>query len=296
MDLQAYLTQRKNMVDAALEAAMPQTRGLAEELVKSMRYSLFAGGKRLRSILCLAAAEAVGGSLETAMPAAVTLEMIHTYSLIHDDLPSMDNDDLRRGRPTNHKVFGEALAILAGDGLMAEGLAVLARAGVKGLVKPELALAALDVIIRATSSEGMVAGQVVDILSEGVEVDEATVMFIHTHKTGALITASVTSGAILGGGDDGMIKSLNRYGRRIGLAFQIIDDILDIEGDPGEMGKYSGMDEARGKATYPSVIGQSRSLEVARELVNEGTTALADFGPEADPLREIAKYLLTRQK
>ncbi|MBW1708688.1 MAG: polyprenyl synthetase family protein [Deltaproteobacteria bacterium] len=296
MDLKAYLAQRREMIDRALEEALPEEHGLAQMLDRAMRYSLFAGGKRLRPILCLAGAETVGGSPEAAMPAAVALEMIHTYSLIHDDLPFMDDDDLRRGRATSHKVFGEALAILAGDGLLTEGLGQLARAGLKGLVPPDRALAALDVIARAAGKKGMIAGQVVDMESEGREVDETVVRFIHNHKSGALIAASVTSGAILGGGGESQIEAINYYGRSIGLAFQITDDILDIEGDPELMGKETGGDEDRCKATYPGVAGRDRSWEVAQEMVAEGRAALSVFGREADSLREIASYFLTRRK
>jgi len=282
------------MVDRALEEALPEMSGPAEALGRAMRYSLFAGGKRLRPILCLAGAEAVGASPETAIPAALALEMIHTYSLIHDDLPSMDNDDLRRGKPTSHKVFGEALAIMAGDGLLTEGLWFLARAGLQGLIQPDRALAALEIIARASGKEGMIAGQVVDLESEGREVDESLVRFIHRHKSGALIEAAVTSGAVLGGGNKSQIKALERYGQSIGLAFQITDDILDIEGDPEQMGKKPGVDQARGKATYPRAVGLNKSWEVARSMVSEGQAALGGFGPEADPLREIAAYFLTR--
>ncbi len=296
MNLKDYLNQRKEWVDRALEEALPEISGPAEGLGRAMRYSLFAGGKRLRPILCLAGAEAVGAAPEIAMPAALALEMIHTYSLIHDDLPAMDNDDLRRGKPTSHKVFGEALAILAGDGLLTEGLRFLAGAGLQGLVRPDLALAALEVIARAAGKEGMIAGQVVDLESEGREADESLVRFIHHHKSGALIAASVTSGAILGGGDESQIKALERYGRSVGLAFQIVDDILDIEGDIEEMGKTPGMDQARGKATYPRVVGRDRSWEEARRMVSEAQAALAGFGPETDPLREIAAYFLNRRK
>ena len=296
MDLAAYLERRQRMIDEALEAALPERGGLAGDLSRAMRYSLLAGGKRLRPVLCLAGAEAVGGRAEEALPAALALEMLHTYSLIHDDLPCMDDDDFRRGRPTSHKVFGEAMAVLAGDGLLAEGVALLVKAGAEGRLPADRVLAALDEITRALSSEGMVAGQVVDLKMEGREVDEATVRFIHTHKTGALIAASVTSGALLAGGRPEQVEALGGYGRSVGLAFQIVDDILDIEGDPEVMGKGRGADQALGKATYPGVIGLERSWETARNLVAEGRAALSGFGPEADPLRDIAAYFLTRQK
>jgi len=296
VDLAAYLQRRQETIDKALDTALPENHGPAGELSRAMRYSLLAGGKRLRPVLCLAGAEAVGGTEDDALPAALALEMVHTYSLIHDDLPCMDDDDFRRGMLTNHKVFGEAMAVLAGDGLLAEGLALLIQAGAEGRLPADRVLAALNVIARALSYEGMVAGQMVDLQMEGQEVDEAAVRFIHTHKTGALIAASVTSGALLAGGRPEQVQALDLFGRRLGLAFQIVDDILDIEGDPEVMGKEQGADLARGKATYPSVVGIKRSWEIARDLVGEGLAAIESFGAKADPLRAIAEYILARKK
>jgi len=238
----------------------------------------------------------VGGSAEAALPAAVALEMIHTYSLIHDDLPAMDDDDFRRGRPTSHKVFGEALAILAGDGLLTLGLAQLPRAATAGRLDPLLAAAALEVIARAAGHQGMVAGQAVDIESEGRDVGEEVVDFIHSHKTGALITAAVTSGAIIGRASADQLRRLEEYGRRLGLAFQIVDDILGVEGDAGTLGKPVGADQLRGKATYPRVAGLDRAKEKAKAVTAEARLALEGFGPAAEPLRTIAEYVLVRQK
>ena len=283
-------------MDRALEEALSKHEGPSEVLNRAMSYSLLSGGKRLRPILCLAGAEAVGGSLESALPAALTLEMIHTYSLIHDDLPVMDDDDLRRGKPTNHMVFGEATAILAGDGLLTEGFGLLIRAGLEGRIDPGRALAAMDVIARAAGSQGMISGQVLDLEAEGQEADLERVKFIHGHKSGKLIAASVTSGGILGGADKEQITSLNHYGQYAGLAFQIIDDILDIEGDPEVTGKRGGMDQAHGKATFPGIIGLEKSWKIAKDLVNNATASLVEFGSSAEPLREIAGYFLTRQK
>lgn len=296
MDLKAYLEEKRAIVDRALEEALSKHAGPSEELNRAMSYSLLSDGKRLRPILCLAGAEAVGGSLESALPAALTLEMIHTYSLIHDDLPVMDDDDLRRGKPTNHMVFGEATAILAGDGLLTEGFGLLIRAGLEGRIDPGHALAAMDVIARAAGTQGMISGQVLDLEAEGQEADLERVKFIHGHKSGKLIAASVTSGGILGGADKEQITSLNHYGQCAGLAFQIIDDILDVEGDPEVTGKRGGMDQAHGKATFPGIIGLEKSWKTAKDLVDNATASLVEFGSCAEPLREIAGYFLTRQK
>jgi len=296
LDLEAYLQEKMLLVEGALEEALPPTEDLSRRVVEAMRYSIFTGGKRLRPVLCLAGAEAVGGSAEAALPAAVALEMIHTYSLIHDDLPAMDDDDFRRGRPTSHKVFGEALAILAGDGLLTLGLAQLPRAATAGRLDPLLAAAALEVIARAAGHQGMVAGQAVDIESEGRDVGEEVVDFIHSHKTGALITAAVTSGAIIGRASADQLRRLEEYGRRLGLAFQIVDDILGVEGDAGTLGKPVGADQLRGKATYPRVAGLDRAKEKAKAVTAEARLALEGFGPAAEPLRTIAEYVLVRQK
>ncbi|MFH1092158.1 MAG: farnesyl diphosphate synthase [Pseudomonadota bacterium] len=296
MELNDYLTQRRRIIEQALDEALPESGALTGKVVEAMRYSLFAGGKRLRPILCLAGAEAVGAPPETALPAAVAVEMIHTYSLIHDDLPAMDDDDLRRGQPSNHVVFGEGLAILAGDGLLTLGFRVLAKAGLVGRVPPERALAALDLVAESASPEGMVGGQAVDLLAEGHEVDEELVKFLHQKKTAALIAASLAAGATLGGGSETQVSALENFGRRLGLAFQITDDILDIEGDPARMGKPAGSDQALEKATYPKVVGLKKAKETAVELAAEAKTFLDGFGPEADPLRAIADYLVLRKK
>ncbi len=295
-DLAFYLAERRVMVNKALEEALPESHEPSGQVVEAMRYSLFIGGKRLRPILALAGAEAVGGQAEDALPAAVALEMIHTSSLIHDDLPGMDDDDLRRGKPSNHKVYGEGMAILAGDGLLIEGLVFLAGISLSGRIDPLRALAAMDVVSNAVGHRGMVGGQAVDLLSEGRVVGEDVVHFIHTHKTADLIAAAITAGGILGGGTEEQIRSLKIFGQNIGLAFQVIDDILDIEGKTVDLGKPAGSDQAKGKATYPSVVGMSRAKETAADLVNEAHLALEPFGSEAEPLRVIAGYLLTRKK
>ncbi len=296
MDLKKYLKERCQLVDEALDRYLPKEDELPASLHKAMRYSVFAGGKRVRPILMLAACEAVGGDIRRALPAACAMEMIHTYSLIHDDLPAMDDDDFRRGNPTNHKVFGEATAILAGDALLTEAFILLSTQGAAAGVPAEALLAVSNEISRCAGSRGMVGGQVVDMESEGKhDIDLATVQYIHIHKTGALIKASIKAGAILGGGGEAAVAALTKYGEAAGLAFQIADDILDIEGTTEEIGKDAGSDEARGKATYPALVGLAESKKRADELVEMSLAALAGFGPEADPLREIAKYIVYRK-
>ena len=291
-DLKQYLEARRLTVEEALEVALPQQGGPETRVVEAMRYSLFAGGKRLRPILCLAASEAVGGDLKAAMPAGCALEMIHTYSLIHDDLPAMDDDDLRRGKPTNHKVFGEAIAILAGDGLLTEAFVLLSD---YNSLLPERAVQVIGVIAEAASYRGMVGGQVVDILSQNKRADLETVQQMHSRKTAALIAAATESGALAGKGSEAQVAALARYGRAIGLAFQIADDILDIEGDTELLGKTTGADEARGKVTYPAAVGLERSRQAANEMVNDALAALEGFDDRANPLRSLANYIITRK-
>ncbi|MES0396838.1 MAG: polyprenyl synthetase family protein [Syntrophobacteria bacterium] len=292
-DLKQYLEDRRLMVEEALEVALPQQDGPETRVVEAMRYSLFAGGKRLRPILCLAASEAVGGDLKAAMPAGCALEMIHTYSLIHDDLPAMDDDDLRRGKPTNHKVFGEAIAILAGDGLLTEAFVLLSD---YNSLLSERAVQVIGVIAEAASYRGMVGGQVVDILSQNKRAELETVQQMHSRKTAALIAAATESGALSGKGSEAQVAALARYGRAIGLAFQIADDILDIEGDTELLGKTTGADEARGKVTYPAAVGLERSRQAANEMVNDALAALEGFDDRANPLRSLANYIITRKK
>ena len=293
LDLKEYLERQRLLVEKALETALPENKGPEAIVVEAMRYSLFAGGKRLRPILCLAAAEAVGGDVEAAMPAACALEMIHTYSLIHDDLPAMDDDDLRRGKPTSHVVFGEAIAILAGDGLLTEAFVLLS--DYRTMI-PERALKLINVIASAASYRGMVGGQVVDMLSQNKPADVETVEQMHSRKTAALISAAAESGALAGGGKDDQVKALARYGRAIGLAFQIADDILDIEGQTEVLGKTAGSDVARGKVTYPAAVGLESSREAARKLIDQALVALDGFDETADLLRALATYIVTRKK
>ena len=296
MDLKAYLREQCACIDAALDLFLPRETELPHSVHKAMRYSIFAGGKRVRPILMLAACEAVGGDVKRAVPAACAMEMIHTYSLIHDDLPAMDDDDFRRGNPTNHKVFGEAIAILAGDALLTEAFKLASDPRYAGDCDPSGLLAVIHEIATCAGSYGMVGGQVIDMESEGrADIDLATVQYIHTHKTGALIKASVVAGALLGGAAGQQLAAVTRYGEAAGLAFQIADDILDIEGTTEEIGKDAGSDQARGKATYPAVMGLAAAKEEAQSMMDEALGALVIFGAEADPLREIARYIVQRK-
>ena len=297
MDLKAYLAEKRAMVDEALKGVFPSPGGPAADVVKAMTYSLFAGGKRLRPILCIAGAEAVGGEGRTVLPVACALELVHTYSLIHDDLPVMDNDDLRRGKPTSHTVFGEAVALLAGDGLLTEAFRLMSSAGgPEAPSDPRALLRVMRLVGEAAGYEGMVGGQVVDIQWEGKQADADILEFIHTHKTGALIAASVTAGAVLAGGRDDEVGAITRYGRNIGHAFQVADDILDVEGDSTKLGKGVGGDARKRKVTYPSVLGLGPSKELQKALVGKALDALQRFDEKAEPLRAMAVYIIERKK
>jgi len=298
MDLKTYLKQKKSAIDAYLDGVLPPADAMPESLHRSIRYSVEAGGKRVRPVLAIAAAEAVAGTdanVPGLMAVASSLELIHTYSLIHDDLPAMDDDDFRRGKPTNHKVFGESVAILAGDALLTYAFDLLSNPEHIGGVKPKALVSIIREVAVASGNMGMVGGQVVDIESEGKDVDFVTLQYIHAHKTGALIRASVRVGAMAAGASPRQLKALTRYGVDIGLAFQIADDILDIEGTQEEIGKDVGSDIARGKKTYPAFMGLEESKLRAAELVDSAVDALSIFGPSADPLRGIAKYIVSRK-
>jgi len=302
MGIKKYLQEKKEIVDSALEKYFPNRSGSAAEgvfptsLHTAIRYSLFAGGKRVRPILSMAAFEAVGGEGDEILPFACALEMIHTYSLIHDDLPALDNDDYRRGQLTCHKVFGEAIGILAGDALLTEAFRLMTNRSMRGLsLRDGQMLDVIHEVAQAAGMQGMVGGQVLDIESEGKEVDFPTVEYIHTHKTGALILVSVRAGAKLGGGDEAALRALTRYGEGIGLAFQIADDILNVEGKSVLLGKKTGSDLSKGKATYPSLVGLEESKRRARELVELAVDAIRSFGSEAQPLREIAWFIVSRE-
>ncbi len=297
MDIREYLREKKEIVDSALEKYYSREAHFPLSLHQAIRYSLFAGGKRIRPILCIAAFHAVGGTGDGVLPFACALELIHTYSLIHDDLPAMDDDDYRRGKPTCHKVFGEAVAILAGDGLLAEAFRLMTdRAFRTSLPCGEgVILDAIHEVAQASGISGIVGGQVVDIESEGKQVDLATVQYIHSHKTGAMIMASVKVGARLGGAEADFLKAFESYGKSVGHAFQIADDLLNVEGKQELMGKRIGSDVANRKATYPSVLGIEESIKAAKELIESGIRALNSYGAEADPLREIARFIIARE-
>ncbi|MCE5263372.1 MAG: polyprenyl synthetase family protein [Deltaproteobacteria bacterium] len=293
--LKEYLAERKKLVDRTLDDLLPCGTGDPPLIFEAVRYSVFAGGKRLRPILCMAAAEAVGGKKESVLPAACALEMIHTYSLIHDDLPAMDNDDFRRGKPTSHKVFGEGMAVLAGDALLTEAFRLLCNRERMPDIPSERILLVAHEIAEAAGFFGMVGGQVKDLLAEGENIDLQGLYSIHRLKTGALILASLRSGAILAGAAEEPLARLSDYGRRIGLAFQIVDDILNVEGDPALLGKGTGSDAARGKVTFPALMGVEASRNRAEELVREALVALEPFGEGTAPLSAIAGHILERR-
>jgi geranylgeranyl diphosphate synthase type II len=296
LKIEAYLKRRQRRVDNALKRWIPREKDYPSEIHRAMHYSLDAGGKRLRPILILAAAEAVGGRSADALPLACSLELIHTYSLIHDDLPAMDDDDFRRGKPTCHKVFGEAIAILAGDALLTEAFRLLTRPDLMKGIPPGRRLRAIHVVALAAGSLGMVGGQTVDILSEGRKVSGEVLEYIHRHKTGALITASVCAGGIAGGASSSQLKALAGYGENLGLAFQIIDDLLDVQGSAKKIGKAVGKDASKGKVTYPGLFGVEISRDVAESLIAQAIEYLAPLNCRAAPLREIARFVLERTR
>ena len=291
-NLDKYLRDLKQEVETALDNSITVT--YPEKIYESMRYSLMAGGKRLRPILCLAASELLGGDRAAAMPTACAMEMVHTMSLIHDDLPAMDNDDFRRGKPTNHKVYGDDIAILAGDALLAYAFEYIATE-TKG-IPPERILKAIAHLGHAVAATGLVGGQVVDLECEGKQdVTAETLTFIHIHKTAALLESSAICGALLAGANDTDITRLSTYANNIGLAFQIIDDILDITSTSEQLGKTAGKDLAAQKVTYPSLWGIETSQKKAEELVDQAKTQLVSYGDAALPLIALADYITARK-
>jgi len=293
--LESYLEEQRARVDRALERYLPEESTHPPSLIRAMRYSVFSGGKRLRPALTLAGAEVVGGDPERVLPVACAIELIHTYSLIHDDLPAIDDDDFRRGRPASHKVFGEAIAILAGDALLTHAFQLMTSPEALASIEPERLLDVVQDIARAAGAEGMVGGQTVDVESEGMTPEPALVEYIHTRKTGALIRASVRAGGVLGGGDERQVKALSLYGEKLGFAFQIVDDVLDVEGDAARMGKPTGSDAQHRKVTYPGAVGLAAAKEQARQLLQEATQALTLFGPRATMLERLAEYVIARR-
>lgn len=292
MPLQNYLLERSKLVDQALDGFLPRSSEKPATLHKAMRYSLFAGGKRLRPILAIAAAEACGGSIASALPVACAVECIHTYSLIHDDLPCMDDDDLRRGRPTNHKVFGEGIAVLAGDALLTVAFEILAQTESSSRYKTS---ALVRELAHASGSRWLIAGQVLDLEGEGEKVTGQQLRFIHRAKTAALLTSSIRLGAMTANATAARLRSLTEFGQALGLAFQVIDDILDVTQTTEKLGKTAGKDLEATKATYPAIFGLERSRKEARHLTASALAALHGVGENARRLREIADYLLNRE-
>ncbi|SHE62706.1 polyprenyl synthetase family protein [Desulforamulus putei] len=292
MSFHEELKQWSRQVDDALNDYLPPADAYPATIHEAMRYSVFAGGKRLRPILVLAAAKAVGGSTDKVMPVACALELIHTYSLVHDDLPAMDNDDFRRGRPTSHKVYGEAMAILTGDALLTIAFELIARCGEQC---PAEAVNRVTLeIAQAAGSRGLIGGQVVDLLSENKQIEAPVLEYIHRHKTGALFRAAVRAGAILGGATAVQLEALTTYAEQMGLAFQIKDDLLDIEGDETKIGKPVGSDVKNKKVTYPSLYGLEKAREMAAAAAREATEALKIFGAEAEFLRSMMHFIINR--
>jgi geranylgeranyl diphosphate synthase type II len=282
-----YLEKVAKITDETLERVLPQESTYPESIHKLMRYSTFAGGKRIRPGLVIAAHEACGGAFnnENALLTSAAIEMLHTFSLIHDDLPCMDDDDFRRGKPTAHKAFSEALAVLGGDALCIEAFEILTRTGRVDIIQE---------IARALGTKGMIAGQVVDIESEGKQVTRKTLEYIHDNKTSALIRACIRCGALLAGASGDSLANLTSYGNNIGLAFQVVDDILDEESTTEQLGKDAGSDRERGKATYPSIVGMAESKKIARELIDRAWKDIEFLGEKGAILHELAEYIITR--
>ncbi len=290
-DLKLYFTEKNKQINAALDEILKED---SSWIAEAMKYSLMAGGKRIRPVLCMAAAEAVRGNPKDVLPAACAIEMIHTYSLIHDDLPAMDDDELRRGKPTCHVAYDEATAILAGDALLTLAFQILSSVRAEGHSRQWLHIA--GIIAHAAGYRGMIEGQMRDIASEGTLPDLNALEDMHALKTGALIQASVKSGAILGGGSRTQIEHLEVYAKNTGLAFQVADDILNVEGNQEIMGKAVGTDKTRKKSTYPSVMGIEKSKAFAGNLINNALQSLDIFGTESDPLRAVAMYIIERKR
>jgi geranylgeranyl diphosphate synthase, type II len=291
-DLKPYLVDRQKRIDRALDRFLPKETTRPSTIHKAMRYSLFAGGKRLRPILCIAAAEACGGSARTALPFAAAMECIHTYSLVHDDLPSMDNDDFRRGRPTCHKVFGDGIAVLAGDALLTIAFEILSRAEPASRYNMATLLREISV---AAGSRKLIAGQVADLEAEGKKGDRSTLRYIHENKTAAILTTSVRLGGMSANAGKRQLSALTKFGRALGLAFQVIDDILDVTQTTEKLGKSAGKDVAAQKATYPAVLGLEKSRVEAKRLTRIAHNALSILGDNGERLRQLANYLLERE-
>src|SRR5213596_2318039 len=295
MNLKTYLQSRQKRIDRALDRYLPKENVRPATIHKAMRYSLFAGGKRLRPALCVAAAEACGGSMEGALPYACAVECIHTYSLIHDDLPAMDNDDYRRGKLTNHKVYGEAMAILAGDALLTLAFDLCSRVDLLDHLDPIRQVQIIHELALGAGNLGMVGGQVLHIQAENKDIDLATLQTIHAHKTGMLIRAAVRMGAIVSSATPAQLKQLTAYAEDVGLAFPIADDVLNVTGTREELGKNANTDAQRGKKTYPSFCGVEGARTLADQCANRAISRLDTFDAKADSLRELARYITSRR-
>ena len=296
LDIKAYMREQATMIERLLEHSLPADWDIPQKLRESMRYSLLAGGKRLRPILTMAAAQSLGASADGAALVGAALELIHTYSLVHDDLPTMDNDDLRRGKPTNHVVYGEAMALLAGDGLLTHAFYMVSKAGHDGLIAPERALRIVGELAMYAGPRGMVGGQAADMLGEQGITSLAELEYIHAHKTGDLIVCALRAGGHAANADELQLAALEKFGRSIGLAFQIQDDILDVTGDRGKLGKPLGSDVEAGKVTYPYLLGLDACRAKVAELTAEAKQALYDGQfSQPEPLAALADYMMKRE-
>ena len=293
MSFKSSLKYRVDYIEKLLKEYMPEEKGYQKTIFEAMNYSLKAGGKRLRPILTLEACRIVGGNEEDAIPFAIAIEMIHTYSLIRDDLPALDNDDLRRGRPTNHKVYGDAMAILAGDGLLNYAFEIMLSSSI-GKENPAKYLNAINEIAKSSGVYGMIGGQVVDIESEDKNIEMEKLDFIHLNKTAAIIVGCMRAGAIIGDATEEQLENITKYATNIGLSFQIADDILDITGDESKLGKKVGSDIDNNKSTYPSLIGLEKSKEIANDLINEAKTRISNIKGDTEFLNDLAEYIVAR--
>ncbi|MCC3865327.1 polyprenyl synthetase family protein [Terrisporobacter petrolearius] len=293
MEFKDVLKGKINYIETLLNEYMPKEEGYQQAVIQAMNYSLKAGGKRLRPILTLESCKIVGGKEEDAIPFAVAIEMIHTYSLIHDDLPALDNDDLRRGKPTNHKVFGEAMATLAGDALLNYAFEVMLSSSIDKKDSNKY-LKAINEIAKHAGIYGMIGGQVVDVESENKIIDKDKLDFIHLNKTAAMIIGCMRAGAIIGGASEEELEKVTKYGKNIGLSFQIVDDILDITGDEAKLGKPIGSDIENHKSTYPSLLGLEKSRKIARQLIEEGKSSIDGLSSEIDFLNQLGDYIISR--
>ncbi|MFR3372351.1 MAG: polyprenyl synthetase family protein [Clostridioides difficile] len=294
MEFKQCLKEKASFVEKVLKEYMPKEEGYQKTVIEAMNYSLSAGGKRLRPILTLEACKIVGGNEDEAIPFAIAIEMIHTYSLIHDDLPALDNDDLRRGRPTNHKVYGEAMGILAGDALLNYAFEVML-AGSINKENPEKYLKAINEIAKGAGIYGMIGGQVVDVESENKQIEKEKLDYIHMNKTAAMMVGCMRAGATIGGANSEQMEEITKNAKNIGLSFQIVDDILDIVGDEAKLGKKVGSDIENHKSTYPSLLGLDKSKEIAHNLIDEAKKSIEKLSDDVDFLKGLAEYIIDRE-